>query len=173
MKPNFFEAFIAYKTKGTIKIQGVEGTQRFEYVPELINKFREIQESINPRNLQEGKMMCFGKPISGLIKNLKNSNSTISSIISHISGNIIFYFSYLIISSEEDGNNIIQIFELSLKSGSSYDYDIFEITNRKFSDNFKEELIKLKEFIQRERERESNSLFGEEIYNYILGILEA
>lgn len=175
MKPNFFEAFIAYKTKGTIKIQGVEGTQRFEYVPELINKFREIQESINPRNLQEGKMMCFGKPISGLIKNLKNSNSTISSIISHISGNIIFYFSYLIISSEEDGNNIIQIFELSLKSGSSYDYDIFEITkgektNGTFSDDFKEALKKLKEFI--EIKRESNSSFGEEIYNYIRRIFD-
>ena len=173
MKPSFFEAFST--ANETIKIQGVTEIQKFDSVPTLIDKFREIQKSINPLINQGGKMMCFGKPISGQIKNLENSNSNISSIILRIRGNIKFYFSYLIISSEEDGNNIIQIFELSLKSGYSDDYNIFEITkgektNGTFSNDFKEALKKLKEFI--EIKRESNRSFGEEIYNYIRRILD-
>ena len=174
VNPSFFEAFSTTANE-TIKIQGVKETQKFDCVPTLIDKFREIQKSINPLINQGGKMMCFGKPISGQIKNLENSNSNISSIISRIRGNIKFYFSYLIISSEEDGNNIIQIFELSLKSGYSDDYNIFEITkgektNETFSDDFKEALKKLKEFI--EIKRESNRSFGEEIYNYISSIFD-
>ena len=174
VKPDFFEAFSI--DKDTIKIKGVKETQKFVSVPILIDTFREIQKSINPRIYNGDKMMCFGKPISGQIKNLDNSNNNISRIISRIRGNIKFYFSYLIILSEEDGNNIIQIFKLSLKSGYSDDYDILEITkgektNGTFYDNFKEALKKLKEFI--EKKRESNSSFGEEIYNYICGILEA
>jgi hypothetical protein len=173
VKPNFFEAF---RTENdTIKIQGVKETPKFYSVPDLIIKFREIQKSINPLIDNKSKIMCFGKPISGQIKNLENSNNNISNIISsHIRrGSIKFYFSYLIILSKEDGNNIIQIFKLSPDRVYSSDYDVVEITNGTFSDNFKEELIKLKKFIEREREREGNSSFVEEIYNYISGILEA